>query len=136
MILFRAHYFISNAFDFDKYRGFVYNVSDLDDINELYLISDILITDYSSVFFDYANLERPMLFYMYDYDTYKNEMRDFYFDVEDLPGPIIKEEEQLLEELKQIENIKKTYKEKYDAFNDTFNPHRQVCSDTYLREWF
>lgn len=136
VILFRAHYFISNAFDFDKYRGFVYNVSDLDDINELYLISDILITDYSSVFFDYANLERPMLFYMYDYDTYKNEMRDFYFDVAELPGPIIKEEKQLLEHIEKIDEIKALYREKYERFNEKFNPHRCVCSAEYLKEWF
>ena len=65
VVLFRAHYFISNAFDFSSYEGFVYNVSDVDDINQLYLVSDLLITDYSSAFFDYANLERPIVFYMY-----------------------------------------------------------------------
>ena len=58
IILFRAHYFIANSFDFKKYSGYVLNVSEYDDINDLYLISDILITDYSSVFFDYANLKK------------------------------------------------------------------------------
>ena len=48
------------------------DVSQYDDINDLYLVSDMLLTDYSSVFFDYANLMRPMLFYMYDYENYKN----------------------------------------------------------------
>ena len=64
IILFRAHYLVANTFDFKKYEGFIYNVSNIDDVNELYIISDILITDYSSVFFDYANLKRPIIFYM------------------------------------------------------------------------
>lgn len=85
VILFRAHYLVADAFDFEEYKGFVYDVSKYNDINELYVISDMLITDYSSVFFDYANLKRPILFYMYDLDAYKNELRGFYIDLEELP---------------------------------------------------
>ena len=66
VILFRAHYFVSSIFDFSKYEGFIYNVSNVDNVNDLYVISDLLITDYSSVFFDYSILKRPVLFYMYD----------------------------------------------------------------------
>lgn len=50
VILFRAHYFISRKLDAERHRGFVYDVSEVEDINELYVISDILVTDYSSVF--------------------------------------------------------------------------------------
>ena len=49
IILFRPHYFVANQFDFEKYEGFVYDVSKIDDVNELYIISDILITDYSLI---------------------------------------------------------------------------------------
>ena len=49
VILFRAHYFISNLFDFDKYKEFIIDVSKYDDINHLYVVSDMLITDYSSI---------------------------------------------------------------------------------------
>lgn len=135
VVLFRAHYFISNSFDFSKYKGFIYNVSALDDINELYLVADLLITDYSSVFFDYANLKRPILFYMYDYDAYKNEMRDFYFEVEELPGPIIKKEQELLENIRTIDEVQKRNEEKYEAFNQKFNPHTCACSSDYLKTW-
>lgn len=86
LILFRPHYFIANAFDFDKYKGFVYNVADIDDINELYIISDLLITDYSSVFFDYANLKRPMIFFMYDLEHYKNESNRILYRFEGITG--------------------------------------------------
>ncbi|MCF0141725.1 MAG: CDP-glycerol glycerophosphotransferase family protein, partial [Mogibacterium sp.] len=52
VILYRTHYFIDNAFDDGDYQGFVYDVCEYPDINDLYIISDVLITDYSSVFFD------------------------------------------------------------------------------------
>ena len=120
IILFRAHYFVANTFNFEKYKGFIYNVSDLDDINELYVISDILITDYSSVFFDYANLKRPMIFYMYDLEEYQNNMRGFYIDLNELPGEVVKTEKELI---KAIENEKNNfvYAEKYKEFNNKFN---------------
>ena len=76
-MLFRAHYFVVDHFDLTPYKDFVIDVSCYDDINELYIVSDMLMTDYSSVFFDYANLNRPMLFFMYDFDVYKGQLRDF-----------------------------------------------------------
>ena len=76
VILFRAHYFVANKFDFSKYAGFVYNASLYDDINDLYIISDILITDYSSVFFDYSILKRPIIYYMYDLQEYELQKKD------------------------------------------------------------
>lgn len=135
VVLFRAHYFISSQFDFSSFGDFVKNVSDFDDVNELYLAADLLVTDYSSVFFDYANLERPILFYMYDYEEYKHEMRDFYFDISLLPGPVVKTQEELLENLENISDITKNYREKYEAFNQMFNPHRKACSGEYLKAW-
>lgn len=135
VILFRAHYFISNLFDFDAFGDFVRDVSDWDDVNDLYLISDILITDYSSVFFDFAVLERPIIFYMYDYDVYKNEMRDFYFDIRILPGPVVKTQEELLKSVMDLPQIVEKYQERYERFNEMFNPFRGVCSGEYLQEW-
>ncbi len=121
IILFRPHYFVANSFDFEKYKGFVYNVADVDDINKLYIISDILITDYSSVFFDYANLKRPIIFHMYDLEHYRDESNGFYLDVEkELPGKITRTDDELLEEIKEITTSFK-YNEKYKAFNEKYN---------------
>ncbi len=119
VLLFRAHYLVANSFEFDKYKGFIYNVSEVDDINELYIISDILVTDYSSVFFDYANLKRPMLFYMYDFDKYKDDLRGFYIDLEELPGKITKTEAELIEAIKETNNFE--YNDKYKKFNEKYN---------------
>lgn len=135
VVLFRAHYFISNSFDFEAFRGFVYDVSQLDDINPLYLAADVLITDYSSVFFDFANLKRPVLFFMYDYEQYKHEMRDFYFDIHILPGPVLKDQEEVLKTLKNLPEVVDKYEKKYVKFNEVFNPHQERCSEKYLREW-
>lgn len=121
IILFRTHYFVSNSFDFSKYERFIYDVSKYDDINDLYIISDLLITDYSSVFFDFANLKKPMIFYMYDLDDYKNNLRDFYFDLSILPGPIVKQENDLIKEIKNIDNYDELYHDKYIKFNKKFN---------------
>jgi len=121
VIIFRTHYFVSNSFDFEKYKGFIFNMSEHDDVNDCYILSDIIITDYSSVFFDYANLKRPMLFYMYDLDEYQGKLRDFYFDLSELPGPIVKTQEELEKEILNINDYEEKYKEKYKKFNDTFN---------------
>ena len=121
VVLFRAHYFVANQFDFDKYTGFVYDVSDLDDITPLYTISDLLITDYSSVFFDYANLSRPIIFYMYDLDEYAEGIRGFYIDINELPGPIIENEEELPAAIKEALSGDFSPNEKYTMFNEKYN---------------
>ena len=119
IILFRPHYFIANAFDFEKYKGFVYNVAEIDDVNELYIIADMLITDYSSVFFDYANLKRPMLFYMYDLEHYRDKSNGFYIDLDELPGPITKTQEDMTKEILRLDKEFK-YDEKYEKFNSKY----------------
>lgn len=121
VILFRAHYFIANSFDFKKYGGFIRDVSGVDDVNDLYLISDTLMTDYSSVFFDYANLERPILFFMYDLDMYRDNIRGFYVDLEDLPGDIIKTESQIVSILGDLDTYAGRQSQKYVDFNGKFN---------------
>ena len=121
VILFSPHYFIENSIDLTKYKGFIYNVARYDEINELYLVSDIIMTDYSSVFFDYANLKRPMLFYMYDIDDYKGNLRDFYISLDELPGPIAKTQDELENNLKNIDKEFKKNKEKYETFNEKYN---------------
>ena len=121
ILLFSPHYFVSNSIDLNKYKGFIINVARYDEINELYLASDIIMTDYSSIFFDYANLKRPMLFYMYDYDLYQGKLRDFYISLDELPGPIAKTQDELEYNLEHIDELFKKYQKKYEEFNKKFN---------------
>lgn len=122
VVLFRPHYFVANAFDFSKYEGWVYDVSAYPDINDLYIVSDILITDYSSVFFDYSILKRPILFFMYDLKYYQDTVRGFYISLDDLPGPIVETEEDLKDKLRTIDKWTRDaeYVKKYKTFSDKF----------------
>lgn len=121
IILFSPHYFIANSVDVSKYKDFIISVQGYDEINELYLVSDIIMTDYSSVFFDFANLGKPMLFYMYDFDLYQNKLRDFYIPLDELPGPIAKTQDELEKNIENIEKISKKYEKKYIDFNKKYN---------------
>lgn len=122
VLILRTHYFVTQHLDTSSFGSFVYNESNYDDISELYLISDILITDYSSVFFDYAILRRPILYYVYDYDQYAKYLHGFYLDMKkDLPGPLIKTSKGVVHAIQNINEIKKRYKNRYNRFNRHFN---------------
>lgn len=121
MILIRTHYFIADKLDLSNYEGFAKDVSRYDDIAELYLISDILITDYSSVFFDFANLKRPILFFTYDLDKYEHVLRGFYIDIhKEVPGPLLFTTEEVIDSIKNIDDVAEAYKDKYDEFYERF----------------
>ncbi len=123
IILFRAHYLVANSFDFKRYEGFVYDVSKVDDINDLYIISDVLMTDYSSVFFDYGILERPMIFYMYDLEDYRDNLRGFYLDLSELPGPIVTDDESVVEAILSIKDREEEILHQMKKFNEKFNTY-------------
>lgn len=121
LILFRAHSNIATKFNFDEFEGFVYNASNVTNINDLYIISDMLITDYSSAMFDYANLKRPMIFYMYDLEHYRDDGNGFYIDIDnELPGKIVKTNEELEDEIIRLSKDFK-FDEKYKKFNEKYN---------------
>ena len=121
VFLIRTHYLITDNLYLGDCKDFAFNVSQYEDIAELYLISDILITDYSSVFFDFANLKRPILFYTYDLDEYENELRGFYIDIRnEVPGPLLKTTEEVIESIRNINSITEEYSEKYDEFYERF----------------
>ena len=70
------------------------------DINDLFLAADALVTDYSSVMFDFALLDRPILLLTPDIDTYRDTLRGFYFDIESAPpGAIYRDVERLVEDV-------------------------------------
>lgn len=120
IVVLRMHYLVAENIDLQDYADFVYDASYHADIRELYLIADMLITDYSSVFFDYANLRRPMLFYVYDIEEYRDTLRGFYIDFEkEAPGPLIKTTDELINEIKLLEEgfeITENIQAFYDKF--------------------
>lgn len=90
VLLVRLHPFVREALVIDReLDGFLTDVSDHPDINELLHVADVLVTDYSSVIFEYALLGRPMVFYAPDLDAYERE-RGFYFEYRSgVPGPVV-----------------------------------------------
>ncbi len=120
IVLLRLHYLIANHIDVSEYKGFAFDFSHHEDIRELYMVSDLLITDYSSVFFDYANLKRPMIFFVYDIEDYRDRLRGFYFDFEEkAPGPLVKTTEEVIEEINKLEKNKRLPRN-FDEFYETF----------------
>ena len=83
VFLVTAHYEVAKLSSFLPENDFVYNAFKYPIINDLLKIADVLVSDYSSVVFDYSILERPILCFGYDYDIYKKD-RGFYIDLETL----------------------------------------------------
>ena len=101
VVLVRLHPFIrSRTVIGPELQGFAIDVSDHPDINELMLVSDVLVTDYSSAIYEFALLDRPMVFFAPDYEAYEAE-RGFYFDYRTgVPGPIFETSEALADYLR------------------------------------
>lgn len=120
VMIVKYHYLIKDNVDWSKYEGFIYQYGETEDIASLYLVSDVLITDYSSVMFDYSVLKRPMIFFTYDLDEYKNTLRGFYFDfLEEAPGPVVLDNDALIDSIRNY-NFE-DWKEKYEAFHNKYN---------------
>ncbi|MEC2060910.1 MULTISPECIES: CDP-glycerol glycerophosphotransferase family protein [Bacillus] len=103
VILLRMHYLVSEKFNLGKYKEFVKDVSLYKDIRDLYLISDLLITDYSSVFFDYMNLKKPIVFFVYDLPAYRDSIRGFYFNFQQkTPGNLVQTSDELIKTVKEL----------------------------------
>ena len=121
VIIMRLHYVLSkNLVISDEMKDSIIDLSDYDDVADLYLISDILISDYSSAFFDFAHSKRPIIFFVPDFDTYSS-FRGLYSEVTDLlPGPKLTTNDELVDCIKNIDEIEKQYQSKYDIFYNKF----------------
>lgn len=120
VIIMKLHPFVKNVPEIDeKYSEFIIDLSDEREINDLLFVSDILITDYSSVCFEFSLLNRPMIFFAYDMDEYI-EKRDFYYPYEGfVPGNIVKTTEEIVHIIKN----NKFDLDKLDSFRKKFFTH-------------
>jgi len=96
VLLVRLHPFVrARTVIGPRLAGFAIDASDHPDINELMLVSDVLVTDYSSAIYEFSLLGRPMAFFAPDYEAYERE-RGFYFDYRTgVPGPIFETTDEL-----------------------------------------
>ncbi|MBR5768137.1 MAG: CDP-glycerol glycerophosphotransferase family protein [Clostridia bacterium] len=102
VILFRAHHQTTKVLGVE-YNDFVRDASSYPAVNDLMIASDILITDYSAIAFDFSILCRPIFCYAYDYDTYLAE-RGTYFDIDDrYPNRSCRAEDELLKRISEVD---------------------------------
>ncbi|OAK24071.1 teichoic acid biosynthesis protein B [Bacillus wiedmannii] len=102
IFLIKLHPAIKNKINYTKqYSDFIFDYSLYPNINELLLITDILITDYSSIPFEFSLLNKPMIFYPYDLERYKKQrgfIEDYHTTV---PGPVVYSTKELIEVIKE-----------------------------------
>ncbi|WP_251557318.1 CDP-glycerol glycerophosphotransferase family protein [Mesobacillus maritimus] len=120
ILLLKLHPAIKNSIRItEDLQGFVYDFSDYPNVNELFFVSDILITDYSSLPFEYAILNKPMVFFPYDLAQY-SKTRGFWEDYKKLvPGPIAYSTTEIIHSIK----TKDFQLEKVAAFNQKWNTY-------------
>ncbi len=94
-------------------------VPDWIDTNELLAGVDILVTDYSSIFFDFMVLERPFIFFAYDLAEYTAD-RGLYFDMHELPGPVCLTASEVVAAILDIDAVKERYAERYRSMREEF----------------
>lgn len=122
IVILKLHQFIKNRPNWiDTYNDFVIDLSLEYEINDLFFISDIMITDYSSVVFEYSLLNKPMIFFTYDLYDYINK-RDFYYPYESfVPGPIAYNTDEIIDIIKnnrfEIEKLKDFRIKFFDHFD-------------------
>lgn len=101
----------------------VLDVSTYPQINDLLGVADVLITDYSSMMFDFSVTGRPMIFYTPDIDIYTDaKVRGSYFDLEErAPGPVTRDEREVVRLLRSLGTWEDTWDEKYRAWQQRYN---------------
>ena len=123
VILFRGHHHMADDVPEGSRPGFAINVTTYPDISELFLVSDVLVTDYSSVMFDFAATGRPMVFFTYDLDQYRDNLRGFYFDFEaEAPGPLLATSDEVITAIGSIDSVAARYRDAYGRFTEKYCP--------------
>lgn len=127
IILLRLHPAVNGKFE-NKLPGFVHNVSEYPNINHLLTITDILVTDYSSIPFEFSLLKKPMIFFAYDLAEYE-ENRGFWENFEDMvPGPIVNTTSELIQAIK----AKDFDMDQINAFAEEWNTYSNGTSSRDL----
>jgi CDP-glycerol glycerophosphotransferase (TagB/SpsB family) len=112
----------------DKFPGFIYPVNSDFHVNQLLISTDLLITDYSSIPFEFSFLGRPMIFFAYDLEKYVQE-RGFWEDYSSsMPGPVVSTTEELLRKIRTADHSLM----KIASFNQKWNEYSTGNSSSNL----
>ena len=122
----------------EKASAFAFDATGLLSIEELLMVSDICISDYSSVVFEYSLFERPMLFFAYDLENY-DDWRGFYYHYDEMtPGPVCKTNEEMVEWIRDLDHNfdreqVRAFKEKFMSACDG-HATRRILEKTFGRD--
>ncbi len=120
VLLLRLHNMVMDRLEITEGSA-VRDVCGHPDIRDLYLAADVLVTDYSSTMFDFAITGKPVLFYTYDLDYFRDELRGFYFDLDEVaPTPLFRTSEELIAALADVDRLAAGTAGRYARFRDTF----------------
>jgi CDP-glycerol glycerophosphotransferase len=121
VFLIRGHHHNADDVPAGMRDGFALNVTAYPDITELFLVSDVLVTDYSSAMFDYAVTGRPILFFTYDLAEYRDSLRGFYFDFEaEAPGPLLADSAEVIQAIRNVDAVAASHRDAYQRFAARF----------------
>ncbi|MGY1776620.1 CDP-glycerol glycerophosphotransferase family protein [Geodermatophilus sp. SYSU D00804] len=120
VLLLRLHNMVSDRLE--SIDGMpVQDVSSYPDIRDLYLAADVLVTDYSSTMFDFAVTGKPIVLFPYDLDEYRDRLRGFYVDLEEVaPGPIVTTSGELVDALADLDAVTAEHADRYRSFRETY----------------
>jgi CDP-glycerol glycerophosphotransferase (TagB/SpsB family) len=125
LFLIKWHTYEKNSYDLKNFTNILDVTNIVKDLQELLPSIDILITDYSSVSYDFALLDKPIIYYSYDLDDYVKLSRNLYANYyEEFPGPFAKNESELFNNIISItdfNNFDKEYQMSYKKFKRKFN---------------
>lgn len=107
-VLVKVHQYVFREMVKNKIQGADYIIPGTYDANEILPLADILLGDYSSIYFDYLYLERPILFYIPDLEEYVSG-RGLYRGVDTLPGPCSDDLDEIIRLLSDVESVKEQY---------------------------
>jgi CDP-glycerol glycerophosphotransferase len=120
-VLLRQHYYRRAMTVPPSLSWFARDVSRLDEMSQLLLVSDVLLTDYSSVAFDYAFLQRPMVFYAPDLEQYTYVAPCTYVELDQIaPGPLVRTTEEIIDAVRRTKTCPDAYAKEYEAFFERF----------------
>ncbi|WP_210133194.1 glycosyltransferase [Staphylococcus sp. GDH8C106P] len=117
-VILKVHPFIYHKAKYNK-KLKPYLIDDDFETNELLGIIDILVTDYSSIFFDYLVTDKPIIFYTPDFETYEQD-RGLYLSVNSLPGPSVHTVTELIQTIKNEDNILSAYRDNYTDYKEKY----------------
>lgn len=130
IVLFRDHYY-ETALEVTK--SSIINITHYPDMQELLLISDVLITDFSSCMWDFSLMLKPVFLYTSDLDYYQKYERDFYTPIDEWGFPFASTNDELIEEIKSFNYIE--YKNKQNSIQMRFESYEIGNASKKMVEW-